>query len=98
VQERPGVEVKMITGDHAITAMAIGKELGIGDGEKSLTGKELEQMSDEEMRKVVGEYDIYARTSPEQNPRLKILFTQKRWQQTACAIQADRTTPNFCFN
>lgn len=65
-----GVEVKMITGDHAITARAIGKEIGIGDGEKSLTGKELEQMSDEEMRRVVGEYDIYARTSPEHKLRL----------------------------
>lgn len=65
-----GVEVKMITGDHAITARAIGKAIGIGDGEKSLTGKDLEQMSDEEMRKVVGEYDIYARTSPEHKLRL----------------------------
>jgi len=65
-----GVEVKMITGDHAITARAIGKQIGIGDGEKSLSGKELEQMSDQEMRKVVGEYDIYARTSPEHKLRL----------------------------
>ncbi len=65
-----GVEVKMITGDHAITAKAIGKELGIGDGEKAMTGKELEEMSDEEMRKIVSEYDIYARTSPEHKLRL----------------------------
>ncbi len=65
-----GVEVKMITGDHAFTARAIGKEIGIGDGEKSLIGKELEQMSDEEMRKVVNDYDIYARTSPEHKLRL----------------------------
>ena len=65
-----GVEVKMITGDHAVTARAIGKQIGIGNGEKSLTGKDLEQMSDEEMRKVVGEYDIYARTSPEHKLRL----------------------------
>ena len=65
-----GVLVKMITGDHAITAKAIGKEIGIGDGEKAITGKELEHMSDEEMRKVVGEYDIYARTSPEHKLRL----------------------------
>jgi len=64
-----GVEVKMITGDHAITARAIGKEIGIGDGEKSLTGKELEQMNEEEMRKVVSEYDIYARASPEHKLR-----------------------------
>lgn len=65
-----GVEIKMITGDHAITAMAIGKQLGIGDGTKSLSGIELEQMSDAEMLKVVSEYDIYARTSPEHKLRL----------------------------
>ena len=65
-----GVDVKMITGDHAITARAIGKQLGIGDGEKSLTGVELEQMTDEELQKVVNEYDIYARTSPEHKLRL----------------------------
>ncbi len=65
-----GVQVKMITGDHAVTARAIGEQLGIGDGEKSLEGKELEQMSDEELRQVVNEYDIYARTSPEHKLRL----------------------------
>jgi magnesium-transporting ATPase (P-type) len=46
-----GVSVKMITGDHATTAKSIGKEIGIGDGEKVMTGKELEEMSDEEIRK-----------------------------------------------
>jgi P-type Ca2+ transporter type 2C len=65
-----GVEVKMITGDHAITAKAIGKEIGIGDGAKALTGKELEEMDDEKMREVVTEYDVYARTSPEHKLRL----------------------------
>ncbi len=65
-----GVNVKMITGDHAITAKAIGKEIGIGDGEKALTGKELEEMSDERLREVVDEYDVYARTSPEHKLRL----------------------------
>lgn len=65
-----GVTVKMITGDHAITAKAIGKEIGIGDGEKVMTGKELEEMSDEKMREVVEEYDVYARTSPEHKLRL----------------------------
>ncbi len=65
-----GVTVKMITGDHAITAKAIGKEIGIGDGEKVMTGKELEEMSDEKMREIVDEYDVYARTSPEHKLRL----------------------------
>lgn len=81
-----GVEVKMITGDHAITARAIGKEIGIGDGEKSLTGKDLEQMSDEEMRKVVGEYDIYARTSPEHKLRL---VTALQENGKLCAMTGD---------
>jgi P-type Ca2+ transporter type 2C len=65
-----GVEVKMITGDHIITATAIGKAIGIGDGEKALSGKELEEMDDEQMRKAVEEYDVYARTSPEHKLRL----------------------------
>jgi potassium/sodium efflux P-type ATPase len=65
-----GVEVKMITGDHAITAKAIGKEIGIGDGEKAITGKELEEKSEDQLREVVKEYDVYARTSPEHKLRL----------------------------
>ena len=65
-----GVQVKMITGDHAITAKAIGKEIGIGDGEKVMTGKELEEKSDEELLEIVKEYDVYARTSPEHKLRL----------------------------
>ena len=65
-----GVTVKMITGDHATTAKAIGKEIGIGDGEKVMTGKKLEEMSDEELSEVVNEYDVYARTTPEHKLRL----------------------------
>lgn len=65
-----GIMAKMITGDHVITAKAIGKDIGIGDGEKALSGKELEEMSDEEMVEAVGEYDVYARASPEHKLRL----------------------------
>ena len=68
--KKAGVKVKMITGDHAITAKSIGKKIGIGDGEKALTGKELEAMSDEEMQKIVDDNDVYARTSPEHKLRL----------------------------
>lgn len=68
--KRAGVRVKMITGDHAVTAKAIGKKIGIGDGEKALTGRELENMSDEEMQNIVNDNDIYARTSPEHKLRL----------------------------
>ncbi|MFP4366019.1 MAG: cation-transporting P-type ATPase [Bacteroidales bacterium] len=81
-----GVMVKMITGDHVITAKAIGKEIGIGDGEKALTGKELEEMDDEKLRKVVDEYDVYARASPEHKLRLVEASQKKGW---LCAMTGD---------
>jgi magnesium-transporting ATPase (P-type) len=67
-----GVRVKMITGDHAGTALAIGRELGIvvNDGSLVLTGAELEAMSTEALRAKVREVDIYARTSPEHKLRI----------------------------
>jgi P-type Ca2+ transporter type 2C len=68
--KRAGIKVKMITGDHILTATAIGKEIGIGDGEKAISGKELEEMNDEELRKIAMKYDVYARTSPEHKLRL----------------------------
>lgn len=65
-----GIRVKMITGDHAATARAIGAQLGIGDGERSLEGTELEGLSDEELRRLAGEVDVFARASPEHKLRL----------------------------
>jgi len=65
-----GIRVKMITGDHADTAMAIGKELGIGDGENALTGNELDDMTDEQCYAAACKYDIFARTSPEHKLKL----------------------------
>lgn len=65
---RAGIEVKMITGDHADTARAIASEMGIGD--RVITGSELERATDEELREIVREHDIYARTSPEHKLRL----------------------------
>ena len=65
-----GIRVKMITGDHADTAKAIGQEMGIGNGTMSMLGKDIEQMSDEELQEVVMDYDIFARTSPEHKLRL----------------------------
>jgi len=61
----------MITGDHLETAVAIARELNIiqpGDG--SLTGKQLEQMNDEDLRKVVNSVAVYARVSPEHKLRI----------------------------
>ncbi|WP_432559021.1 cation-transporting P-type ATPase [Granulicoccus sp. GXG6511] len=65
---RAGIDVKMITGDHADTARAIAREMGIGD--RVITGPELERASDEELRSIVRDHDIYARTSPEHKLRL----------------------------
>ena len=81
-----GVTVKMITGDHAITAKAIGKQIGIGDGEKVLTGQELQEMSDEQLREVVDEVDIYARTTPEHKLRL---VTALQDNGRLCAMTGD---------
>jgi Cation transport ATPase len=65
-----GITVKMITGDHAETAKAIGLEMGIGDGEKVLEGKDIESLSDDELKVAAMECDIFARTSPEHKLRL----------------------------
>ncbi len=65
-----GIRVKMITGDHAGTATAIGREMGITENEKAVTGAELEAASDSDLRKIVHDSDIFARTSPEHKLRL----------------------------
>lgn len=62
--------VKMITGDHAITAKAIAKQLGIGDGVNVLTGEELDQMDDRTFLQQIDHVDVFARTSPEHKLRL----------------------------
>ena len=65
-----GIEVVMITGDHALTARAIGLELGIGNGEHVVTGQELDQLDDENLGRVVRECQVFARVSPEHKLRL----------------------------
>lgn len=67
---RAGIGVKMITGDHAATAKAIGASLGIGGNGQTITGAEIEDMSDEELQAVVDTTDIFARSSPEHKIRL----------------------------
>jgi magnesium-transporting ATPase (P-type) len=68
--KQAGIRVKMITGDHAGTATAIGREMGITENPKAVTGTELEAASDEELRGIVRDSDIFARTSPEHKLRL----------------------------
>jgi magnesium-transporting ATPase (P-type) len=65
-----GIRVKMITGDHALTARAIGTRMGIGDGRRALTGEELEALSDAELRERAAEVGVFARASPEHKLRL----------------------------
>lgn len=66
-----GVKPVMITGDHPITAIAIAKELGLGDSNtKVLTGQDLDQLSDEELVRTVEAVSIFARVTPEHKLRI----------------------------
>ena len=67
---RAGIDVKMITGDHSATAVAIGKQLGLKNTEKVLTGVELDKIDDAELVTTVTKTGIFARTSPEHKLRL----------------------------
>ncbi|KAF5417232.1 MAG: Copper-exporting P-type ATPase B [Candidatus Methanogaster sp.] len=66
-----GIRVVMVTGDHATTAKAIAGKLGIGnDKERTLTGDDLAQMSDDELYGVVEDVSVYARALPEHKFRI----------------------------
>ena len=69
VCKRAGIQVKMITGDHKITASAIGRQLGI-ETDRTVEGREISQMSDDELRQCVKKTNIFARVSPEHKVRL----------------------------
>ena len=68
--QQAGIRVKMITGDHPQTAMSIGQMLGIGNAASAITGRELEAMDDRQLSEAAQQYDIFARTSPEDKFRL----------------------------
>jgi magnesium-transporting ATPase (P-type) len=67
---RAGIKVKMITGDHARTAGAIAKRMGIGNGGRVVTGPEIEKATDKELMDLVDDVDVFARVSPEHKLRL----------------------------
>ncbi|SDF88399.1 HAD-IC family P-type ATPase [Alloyangia pacifica] len=65
-----GIRVKMITGDHAATARAIARQIGLQNVDRVLTGAELQVMEDAALSRAVIETDIFARTSPAHKLRL----------------------------
>ena len=65
---RAGIDVKMITGDHAVTAGAIAAQLGIVG--EVVTGRDLDAMSDEQLAERIGEIAVCARVSPEHKVRV----------------------------
>lgn len=65
-----GIRVKMVTGDHARTAAAIARQIGLTHPQTVLTGVDLEGMGEEQLAAAVLETDVFARTSPEHKLRL----------------------------
>ena len=74
---KAGIKPVMITGDHVVTASAIAKELGIlVEGDRAITGAELDAMTDSELDAAVESISVYARVSPENKIRIV-----KAWQR-----------------
>ncbi len=65
-----GIRVKMVTGDHAATARAIGARIGLRNSERVLTGNDVETMDDAALAEAAAGTDIFARTSPAHKLRL----------------------------
>ncbi len=73
-----GIKPVMITGDHKITATAIAKDLGIMNGDSiALTGSDVENMSDKELREAAAKTSVFARVSPEHKVRIVKAFQDK---------------------
>ena len=62
--QRAGVRIVMVTGDHPITAGAIAQQLGIDAGDTVMTGREVDELDDDQLLKKVGNINIFARVSP----------------------------------
>ena len=70
-----GIDVRMITGDHAVTAKAIGETLGLGPG--AISGSELQALTDEELARRLPELHVFGRVSPEDKLRLARVMQQQ---------------------
>ncbi|QCR21376.1 cation-transporting P-type ATPase [Pontibacter sp. SGAir0037] len=73
--QQAGIDVKMITGDHAITAAAIASQIGLNGHRENgklvaITGKELQQIEDKQLEEVAENISVFARVSPDQKLRL----------------------------
>ena len=68
--QNAGIRVKMITGDHVTTASAVARELGLENSGKAMSGRELEDVGDDELRNIAMDVDVFARASPEHKLRL----------------------------
>jgi Ca2+-transporting ATPase len=70
-----GIRTAMITGDYPNTAKAIAQEIGLLiEGHQVITGKELDEISDEDLRQIVQSTDVFARVSPEHKVRIVDAF------------------------
>ncbi len=65
-----GIQVKMITGDHALTAREIARQLGLADHPITHTGQDIESLDGSQLKKAVLEASVFARTTPEHKLRL----------------------------
>jgi cation-transporting ATPase F len=73
--QRAGIRVKMITGDHVLTATAVARQIGLNGNSAggellAVTGRDLEELSDQELRDVAEQAVVFARVAPEQKLRL----------------------------
>jgi Ca2+-transporting ATPase len=68
--KRAGIRPVMITGDHALTALHIAKQLGIAESDRVVTGEQLERLEPGELERVAEETSVYARVSPEHKLRI----------------------------
>ena len=75
IAREAGIEVRMITGDHAITASAIGAELGLGPG--AISGAEVAAMSDEEVIAALPNLHVFGRVTPQDKLRIAKLMQER---------------------